>query len=189
MAAKGGGAHSGCGSGITPPAAPRAAGTYRPKTKTPETCVPGAFRMSLQLTGSSSPVSPGWGCEFPRLLHPLKLLPASNPRVTPSLGPSALISPGLQVAPNSQIDNCLSVLCRVTPISAPSGYAYGESPGRPGPSLRLRRHPADLRISPAIMPSGYTGRRIFRSRPEARRPASPSMRLRVSPAPASTAGR
>jgi hypothetical protein len=100
----------------------------------------------------------------------------------------ALISPSLQVTPNPRLDNRFSVRPRVTPIAAPSGLAYGESPGRPGPSLRLRRPPADLRISPAIVPSGYTGWLLFGSRPEAHPPASPSMRLRVSPAPASTAG-
>jgi hypothetical protein len=77
---------------------------------------------------------------------------------------------------------------RVAPIAAPSGLAYGESPSRPGPSLRLRRLPANLQVSPAIVPSGYTGWLVFGSRPESCPPAAPSMRLRVSPAPASTAG-
>jgi hypothetical protein len=41
---------------------------------------------------------------------------------------------------------------------------------------------------PAIVPSGSTGWLVVGSRPETCPPASPSMRLRVSPAPASTAG-
>ena len=52
---------------------------------------------------------------------------------------------------------------RVAPVAASSSFAYGESPGRPGPSIRLRRLPADLRVSPAITPSSSTGRLIFGS--------------------------
>lgn len=157
------------------------------KTKTPETFAPGAFRMSLQLTGSSSPVSLGWGREFPRLLHPFSLLPAPDPRVAPRLGPLALISSGLQVAPNSRFADRLPVRPRVAPIAAPSDFAYGESPSCPGPSLRTRRLPADPRFP------GYHAFRLNRlailgSRPESRLPAAPSVRLRVSPAPALTAG-
>lgn len=113
--------------------------------------------MSLQLTGSPSPVSLGWGCEFPRFLHPLMLLPAPEPRVSPRPGPSALIASGFQVAPNPRSDDRLPMRPQVAPIAAPSGLAYGESPGCPEPSLRLRRLPASLQVSPATVPSGSTG--------------------------------
>jgi hypothetical protein len=65
------------------------------------------------------------------------------------------------------------------------------------PAVNLRVAP-DLRSAcvafqpisgfPAFVPSGSTGWLILGSRPESRPPAAPSMRLRVSPAPASTAG-
>lgn len=142
----------------------------------------------MQPTGSPSPISLGWGCEFPRFLHPFKLLPAPDKSSFPGLGPSALTASGLQVAPNPRLDNHLSARPRVAPIAAPSSYAYGESPGHPGPSLRLRRPQVNLRVSPKIVPSGSTGWLILGSRPESRPPVSPSMRLRVSPAPAPTAG-
>lgn len=146
-----------CGVRVKPRSRQNSAQKFRPKTKTPETCVPGAFRMSLKLTGSSSPVSLGWGCEFPRLLHPLMLLPApilESPRLS---RPLALIASGLQVAPNSRSGDRLPVHPQVALIAAPSGLACGESPGCPGPSLRLRRLPANFQVSLAIVPSGSTG--------------------------------
>ena len=62
-------------------------------------------------------------------------------------------------------------LLRRSPPDASSGYpdsyifrlACGESPGRPGPSLRLRRLPSNLQVSLAVVPSSSTGRSIFRS--------------------------
>jgi hypothetical protein len=131
--------------------------------RAPEAFAPGALRMSLQLTGSPSPFSIGWGREFPRFLHPVVLLPAPGSRVAscPKLfGSHRLRSSGCPKAP-----------LRRSPPDASSGYpdsyifrlAYGESPGRPGPSLRLRRLPANFQVSLAVVPSSSTGRSRLRS--------------------------
>ena len=133
------------------------------KMKTPEAFAPGVFRMSLQLTGSPSPFSIRWGCEFPRFLHPALLLPAPSSRVSscPKLfGSHRLRSSGRPKSPLRQSPPDASSGC---PDSYIFRLAYGESPGHPGPSLRLRRHPANFQVSPAVAPSGSTGRLIFRS--------------------------
>ena len=133
------------------------------KMKTPEAFAPGAFRMSLQLTGSPSPFSIGWGGEFPRFLHPVVLLPAPGSRVSSC--------PKLFGSHRIRFSGCPKAPLRRSPPDASSGYpdsyifrlACGESPGRPGPSLRLRRLPPNLQVSLAVVPSSSTGRSIFRS--------------------------
>jgi hypothetical protein len=60
---------------------------------------------------------------------------------------------------------------RVAPAPASSGRADGEFSGCPSSSLPRLRLPADLRVTPNLVPSG-----------------SPPLRLRVSPNPASTSG-
>lgn len=119
--------------------------------------------MSLQLTGSSSPVSLGWGCEFPRLLHPFRLLPASCSSSFPASQALRLSSlQDLQVAPNPRFNNRLSMRPRVAPIFASSD----------SPTVNLRVAP-DLRSVcaafrptsefPRSLPSGSTGGPIFGS--------------------------
>ena len=102
-------------------------------------------------------------------------------------GSSVLIASELRVAPNSRPDDHLLALPRVTPIATPSSPPPGESPGRPGPSHRLRRRSANFRVSPAVAPSDSTCRSIIRS-PRISSPVLPQTRFRISPAPASTAG-
>jgi hypothetical protein len=97
-------------------------------------------------------------------------LPASCRAAAGARFSSCLVSQALRLS-SPQVFRSPQSPLRQLPLDASSGYpdsyifrlAYGESPGRPGPSLRLRRLPANFQVSLAVVPSSSTGRSRLRS--------------------------
>jgi hypothetical protein len=161
----------------------------RSKSKAPETCVPGAFRMSLQLIGSPSPFS---------LLDGAAGFPAScificccrrpsgeSPRLS---CPSPLASSSLRVAPATRPHERLPAILR----GCPRLLAFRLTPTvnlRVAPNLRSVCAPGCLLPScPGFVPPGSTGWLVCELPRRSRLPAAPQLRLRVAPTPASAAG-